>query len=1176
VDKNDIPPTSLPVRPGSNVATISEHRRKEILAQLASERVGRRGFASEREVRVSEEAKAAATSLPIESNIANNPRTSAVQAALQSAASAAVSSALNKALQSLSKNESEPLGSMATPLVSALRDLGSSSSSNSGSNSAVIGSPSKSEKDKLVARLIAERRERMETDSLRGGLSSSLGHSSAGSEYIRLGSSSALPPVPPVVAALQAQAAAAAAAAAAAMATATVSAHVAQNNLNASRLGSSLSSDRNEKSFQENQSSNNSDISPRLEQSPNETQKRSESTRTRNEGTSVTSKEKKSGDDRSFKRKSKEELRREREAVLYGECTFKPAIVSGKSSSSSTFVVSSSGSGGEGALDARFDALAQSKNKAWEERERLRKESEKVTIESECTFQPNVNATGGLHGQHSNTSFNGLNGQQSNTSFNRGNSNSPPPSRAKSPAPVTTRSKTPILNERMQSASEQNRQTKQDAPPSLRISQAPPTVVASSLGSPSKPGSPLLWERSLARQYLEGSAGAITAATAKARAIAQSQQTSQAMEPVLPANTPAVPPSRLAPTPIASLPPRPQPPAPPSVPQWKPAPPSAVVIPSVLREPEPEPVPAVVTRLYMEAEVRNSERAKAKAAAEKAQLAEFKFKPTINTTSTALAADQRRPVHERTAEVQQAKEERIHRLRMEGILSNQDLTFKPKINEVSERIAIMKLRQQGLPVSDAPGSTVGESKEGPDVASTKRLTLATTEYEKRREARTKAAAEAELRAFSFKPRLNKNSEKIVEQKVGEDGGGFMARQAQVAEAQKRHREALIAQLKLEDECKFKPDIGNAEEFLALTRPDLVTESAESRINRMSVEESEKRRAAQADAEKEYYNQFNYQPEINQLSKRRGRAHTVEEHYKDEEGHRARLRAKLQAEEEFKRQHPFKPTRIAADLAPETASGDSEDAEADEVAIAEGKMPLRLAVASDPDRVSARINAHLKGKAARSEAAKRLLDYEKLKECTFQPETDRSSRSLAKLKEQVAADGGVVVVRGLGRYLELKELTRKLDEDKEQREREAFSKPGFSWPEGMTKPPTVPQPFHLSSADTALAHLAQREAQIAKEKATAEAAAEASAVAEERRIAALRLSSSSSSKTKQNKQQQQPQQQKQSSARAGMHPSQQHILLQQALDINDDFSTMGRQSRDSSSLLTGPALNITKL
>jgi hypothetical protein len=234
------------------------------------------------------------------------------------------------------------------------------------------------------------------------------------------------------------------------------------------------------------------------------------------------------------------------------------------------------------------------------------------------------------------------------------------------------------------------------------------------------------------------------------------------------------------------------------------------------------------------------------------------------------------------------------------------------------------------------------------------------------------------------------------------------------------------------------------------------------------------------------------------------------------------------------------------------------------------------VASDPDRVSARINAHLKGKAARSEAAKRLLDYEKLKECTFQPETDRSSRSLAKLKEQVAADGGVVVVRGLGRYLELKELTRKLDEDKEQREREAFSKPGFSWPEGMTKPPTVPQPFHLSSADTALAHLAQREAQIAKEKATAEAAAEASAVAEERRIAALRLSSSSSSKTKQNKQQQQPQQQKQSSARAGMHPSQQHILLQQALDINDDFSTMGRQSRDSSSLLTGPALNITKL
>ncbi len=420
-------PSALPIRPGSNVATISEHRRKEILAQLASERVGRRGFASEREVRVSEEAKAAATSLPSESTIANNPRTSAVQAALQSAASAAVSSALNKALQSLSKNESEPSRSTAPPLVSALRDLGSSSSS-----SAVIGSPSRSEKDKLVARLIAERRERMETDT-RGISLSTLGNSSAGAEYIRLGSSSVLPPVPPVVAALQAQAAAAAAAAAAAMATASVSAQVVQNNLSASRIGPSSSLDSNGRSFRENNSPEITDSKPRLVPSPNETQKRSESS-------SYSSKEKPSiGDDRSFKRKSKEELRKEREAALYGECTFKPTIVSGKSSSSSsssTIVVSSGGSGGEGALDARFDSLAQSKNKAWEERERQRKESEKEVLENECTFQPNVSSSGGTIVQ--------------NVNISRGRSSSPPPSRTKSPA--TTRSKTPVPIERAQFA----------------------------------------------------------------------------------------------------------------------------------------------------------------------------------------------------------------------------------------------------------------------------------------------------------------------------------------------------------------------------------------------------------------------------------------------------------------------------------------------------------------------------------------------------------------------------------------------------------------------------------------------------------------------------------------------------------------------------------------------------
>ncbi len=59
------------------------------------------------------------------------------------------------------------------------------------------------------------------------------------------------------------------------------------------------------------------------------------------------------GYERSFKRKSKEDLRKEREAALYGECTFKPTILNTKSSSSSSIVVSSSGSE-ESALDARF------------------------------------------------------------------------------------------------------------------------------------------------------------------------------------------------------------------------------------------------------------------------------------------------------------------------------------------------------------------------------------------------------------------------------------------------------------------------------------------------------------------------------------------------------------------------------------------------------------------------------------------------------------------------------------------------------------------------------------------------------------------------------------------------------------------------------------------------------
>ena len=84
------------------------------------------------------------------------------------------------------------------------------------------------------------------------------------------------------------------------------------------------------------------------------------------------------------------------------------------------------------------------------------------------------------------------------------------------------------------------------------------------------------------------------------------------------------------------------------------------------------------------------------------------------------------------------------------------------------------------------------------------------------------------------------------------------------------------------------------------------------------------------------------------------------------------------------------------------------------------------------------------------AARRELEYKQLKDCTFEPARASS----------VAQPDGPVVVRGLGRYLENKDLARRIEQDRKAREAEAFSVRGAT--KSVPGAPTVPEPFNLST------------------------------------------------------------------------------------------------------------------
>ena len=62
---------------------------------------------------------------------------------------------------------------------------------------------------------------------------------------------------------------------------------------------------------------------------------------------------------------------------------------------------------------------------------------------------------------------------------------------------------------------------------------------------------------------------------------------------------------------------------------------------------------------------------------------------------------------------------------------------------------------------------------------------------------------------------------------------------------------------------------------------------------------------------------------------------------------------------------------------------------------------------------------------------------------------------------VPKQSGPVVVRGLGRYLELKDLAKRLDKEKKSRQKKAFLVRAAKKSNKTKKGATIPQPFNLT-------------------------------------------------------------------------------------------------------------------
>ena len=422
----------------------------------------------------------------------------------------------------------------------------------------------------------------------------------------------------------------------------------------------------------------------------------------------------------------------------------------------------------------------------------------------------------------------------------------------------------------------------------------------------------------------------------------------------------------------------------------------------------------MLCRLHHEADNKVAVRERAKRAMEEAQLAEWSFTPRINQASQQLVErdPNYRPIHERVVELQRKKKESLHQLRIDQEQKDANLTFKPSLNEASRAL-----------------NAKNSSRSSGDVTS--RLMQQNQEMVKRKH-QMEAEHQRKLSLeHTFEPAINPNSEKILAQNKMFQAP-FLQRQQAYADASKQKKQQAAQHEG--DDCTFQPNIGNADQVLKETGHHTIGETFLERIERMAHVDAERKKAQQQQAEHQFYSQFTFEPRTNRKPVQGREGNVYEALYKNEAGTRAKQQLVDAAEEKFEMEHTFRPDVELGYNRKQYSEGQLD------------KWQLKL---SEPDQISLKIEQQRAEREAKIEESRRHREFEELKECTFQPNVCKKWRA----KEESEP----IIVRGLGRHLELREMAKRQEEEAAQREAEVFK----LQPSPNVSGYTVPEPFKLS-------------------------------------------------------------------------------------------------------------------
>jgi hypothetical protein len=437
-------------------------------------------------------------------------------------------------------------------------------------------------------------------------------------------------------------------------------------------------------------------------------------------------------------------------------------------------------------------------------------------------------------------------------------------------------------------------------------------------------------------------------------------------------------------------------------------------------------------RLHLEAELRAQNREQRKRELEDCETAAYTFKPQVEASAGMLGKKSvtRPPIYKRVRltqvkEVQREKHESMQRLRSEFEQSDPELTFQPRLNPKVTPRQSARMAEQRKRVEDSAGGNVVD-----------RLVRDAHDKIERRLRTAESIGREEVLKYPFAPQLSVASE-LAAGSVNFPGAflSFMERQQAHLERVKSKQEVLQTEADTDPHCTFKPKIDKTSAYMVEAMPERVAETLESRAKRMSNDELMKRVQVRAQMESEQYAAYKFEPQINALSKQLGRSATLEELAYNAEGQRER---KLMAEAQ-EHNYSFQP-----------------------VCATSKKYAKVESDYRQGDAVLKTIEERQKERMEKLEALKKQQEFDELKSCAFRPQVTEKP-----------AQSGPVVVHGMDRYLELREIAKRQSEEKKDREDKAFMVNVKHDPEHLY---TVPRPFqlHPSNKEQRLVQLKQEQ------------------------------------------------------------------------------------------------------